>query len=152
MTDEIEVRDVPTGVAKEAAGPGGVGAWWKSGTAIVAGIAAGTVLVHAATGARYGFDRDELMLLEDARHLAWGYVAYPPVTPFFGRVSLELFGTSLRFFRLFAASSPGAPQTVLATSMKNALCRSVDAGKSWVAVTAGLPNAPILGRIAASSS
>ena len=103
MTDEIEVRDVPTGVAKEAAGPGGVGAWWKSGTAIVAGIAAGTVAVHVATGARYGFDRDELMLLEDARHLAWGFVAYPPMTAFFGRVALELFGVSLVGFRFFAA-------------------------------------------------
>ena len=63
MADEIEVREVPTGGVEEAAGRGGVGAWWKSGMAIVAGIAAGTVVVHVATGARYGFDRDELMLL-----------------------------------------------------------------------------------------
>ena len=39
---------------------------------------------------------------EDARHLAWGYPAYPPVTPFFGGISLELFGTSIRGFRFFA--------------------------------------------------
>jgi len=68
------------------------------------GIALGTVVVHLTTGARYGFDRDELMLLEDARHLAWGYVAYPPMTAFFGRVALELFGTSLIGFRFFAAA------------------------------------------------
>lgn len=54
-------------------------------------------------GNRYGFQRDELATLEDARHLAWGYPAYPPVTPFFGRLSLILFGTSLRGFRFFAA-------------------------------------------------
>ncbi|HUI42381.1 MAG TPA: glycosyltransferase family 39 protein, partial [Terriglobia bacterium] len=30
-------------------------------------------------------------------------VAYPPLTPFFGRLSLELFGTSLAGFRFFAA-------------------------------------------------
>jgi hypothetical protein len=66
-------------------------------------IAAGTVLLHVATGGQYGFHRDELATLDDARHLAWGYVAYPPITAFFGRVSLELFGPSLRGFRFFAA-------------------------------------------------
>lgn len=63
----------------------------------------GVLIILAATGNRYGFHRDELATLEDARHLAWGYVAYPPVTPFFGRLSLELFGTSLLGFRFFAA-------------------------------------------------
>src|ERR1041384_8023379 len=66
-------------------------------------LAAVTVLVHALSGARYGFHRDELATLDDARHLAWGYVAYPPVTSFFGWVSLQLFGTSLTGFRFFAA-------------------------------------------------
>ena len=65
-------------------------------------IALGTVIIHLLTGNRYGFQRDELATLDDARHLAWGYVAYPPVTPFFGRLSLELFGTSLVGFRFFA--------------------------------------------------
>ena len=39
---------------------------------------------------QYGFHRDELAVIDDARHLAWGYVAYPPITPFFGRLSLIL--------------------------------------------------------------
>jgi 4-amino-4-deoxy-L-arabinose transferase-like glycosyltransferase len=77
--------------------------WWKSGTAIVVWIAVGTVVVHLVTGWRYGFDRDELMALEDARHLAWGFVQYPPMTAFFGWVALQLFGTSLVGFRFFAA-------------------------------------------------
>src|ERR1043166_4542878 len=68
-------------------------------------LAAVTVLVHALVGGRYGFHRDELATLDDARHLAWGYVAYPPVTPFFGWLSLHLFGTSLPGFRFFAAVS-----------------------------------------------
>lgn len=76
---------------------------WSSGLAIAAYMAIATVLIHMITGNRYGFQRDELATLEDARHLAWGYVAYPPVTPFFGRISLELFGTSVRGFRFFAA-------------------------------------------------
>src|SRR5579859_6283414 len=66
-------------------------------------VATATIIVHVLTGNRYGFQRDELATLDDARHLAWGYVAYPPVTPFFGRLSLLLFGTSLTGFRFFAA-------------------------------------------------
>ena len=75
---------------------------WLSDTALLIYIALATVIVHQIFGNRYGFNRDELATLEDARHLAWGYPAYPPVTPFFGRLSLELFGTSIRGFRLFA--------------------------------------------------
>ncbi|MFL6514949.1 MAG: glycosyltransferase family 39 protein [Chthoniobacterales bacterium] len=67
-----------------------------------------TVAVHFMLGEGYGFHRDELATLDDARHLAWGYVAYPPLTPFFGRVSLELFGVSVIGFRLFAAISSAA--------------------------------------------
>jgi len=66
-------------------------------------IGAGTLLVHLLVAGRYGFNRDELAFLEDARHLAWGYAAYPPLTPFFGRLALALFGTSLVGFRFFSA-------------------------------------------------
>ena len=134
--DEIEVREVPTGGAEEAAGRGGVGAWWKSGTAIVTGIAAGTVAVHVATGARYGFDRDELMLLEDARHLAWGYVAYPPMTAFFGRVALELFGASLVGFRFFAAVVQAA-----ALVLTGLMAKEMGGGR-WAQVVAALAGVP----------
>ena len=65
-------------------------------------LAAVKLVFHVATDHRYGFHRDELALLDDARRLAWGYVAYPPLTPFFGRLSLLLFGTSLAGFRFFA--------------------------------------------------
>ena len=68
-------------------------------------LALALVVVHTLTNGQYGFHRDELMELDDARHLAWGYVSYPPLTPFVGRVELELFGTSLVGFRLFAALS-----------------------------------------------
>ena len=51
------------------------------------------------------FTATSLATLDDARHLAWGYVAYPPVTPFFGWISLKLFAASLTGFRLFAAAS-----------------------------------------------
>jgi len=75
----------------------------RSDTALLLLIAAGFLILHVAVAGRYGFQRDELATLEDARHLAAGYVAYPPMTPFFGRISLDLFGPSLRGFRFFAA-------------------------------------------------
>jgi hypothetical protein len=77
--------------------------FWSGDVAILVYLAMATVLVHALTGGRYGFHRDELATLEDSRHLAWGYPAYPPLTPLFGRLSLLLFGTSLAGFRFFAA-------------------------------------------------
>jgi Dolichyl-phosphate-mannose-protein mannosyltransferase len=75
----------------------------RNNLAILVLIGASTLLVHLLTAGRYGFNRDELSVLEDARHLAWGYVAYPPLTPFFGRLALALFGTSLVGFRFFSA-------------------------------------------------
>ena len=65
--------------------------------AILIGLAAATVLVHVVTGHQYGFQRDELATLEDARHLAFGFVAYPPITPLFGRLST--FGFCFSAFR-----------------------------------------------------
>src|ERR1035441_5124141 len=53
------------------------------------------VLLHTLTNGQHGFHRDELATLDDARYLAWGYVAYPPVTPFIARMALDLFGASL---------------------------------------------------------
>jgi hypothetical protein len=135
MTDEIEVRDVSRGRA-EAAGRRGVGTWWTSGTATVAGIAAVTVVVHVATGARYGFDRDELMLLEDARHLAWGYVPYPPMTALFGRLALELFGVSLVGFRFFAAAVQAA-----ALVLTGLMAKEMGGGR-WAQVVAALAGVP----------
>ncbi|MGB7434526.1 MAG: glycosyltransferase family 39 protein [Candidatus Acidiferrum sp.] len=110
--------------------------WWSSGTAMVVYIAAGTIFLHLATGWRYGFDRDELMALEDARHLAWGYVQYPPMTPFFGRLALSLFGTSLLGFRFFA----GVVQAV-ALVLTGLMAKELGGGK-WaqaVATLAGVP-------------
>jgi len=64
-------------------------------------------LVHLAVNGRYGFHRDELLTYDNARHLAWGYVVYPPLTPFLARVELLLFGASLRGFRFIAAAAQG---------------------------------------------
>jgi hypothetical protein len=110
--------------------------WWQTGTASVVAIALATVAAHLATGAKYGFDRDELMALDDARHLAWGYVQYPPMTAFFARIAVHLFGTSLVGFRLFAALAMAA--AVLLTGL---IAKEMGGGK-WAQATAALAAVP----------
>src|ERR1035438_5769261 len=71
-------------------------------------IAAAITLIHLLTNGRYGFHRDELQFLSDARHLDWGFVSYPPVTPFLERVSLDSFGLSMVGLRLFSVLAQAA--------------------------------------------
>jgi hypothetical protein len=54
------------------------------------------------TNGRYGLHRDELQTLSDAVHLDWGFVAYPPFTPFVERIGMSMFGLSLAGLRLFS--------------------------------------------------
>lgn len=65
-------------------------------------IAAAFALFHVLTDGRYGFHRDELQFLSDARHLDWGFVAYPPFTPFIEHIAIAIFGLSLVGLRLFS--------------------------------------------------
>jgi Dolichyl-phosphate-mannose-protein mannosyltransferase len=74
---------------------------WTNTLALVA-IALVVAVIHLLTNNRYGFHRDELQFLSDARHLDWGFVAYPPFTPFVERIGLEIFGVSLVGLRLFS--------------------------------------------------
>lgn len=109
---------------------------WSSDVAILVYLAMATVIVHVLAGGRYGFHRDELATLDDARHLAWGYVAYPPLTPFLGRLSLGLFGTSLAGFRLFAALAQAAAVTLTGLMASELGGRR---GAQLVAATAAVP-------------
>jgi len=95
-------------------------------------LALARVLLHTLTNGQYGFHRDELATLDDARYLAWGYVAYPPLTPAVARVALELFGPSLPGLRLFAALAQGATM-VLAGLMAREL-----GGGRWAQIVASL--------------
>ena len=83
-------------------------------------LAGARVLLHLLVNGQYGFHRDELDTLDNARRLAWGYVAYPPVTPFLTRLGFELFGPSLVGLRLFPALAQGVVM-VLAGLMAGAL-------------------------------
>jgi Dolichyl-phosphate-mannose-protein mannosyltransferase len=71
-------------------------------------IAVGIGVVHMLTNGRYGFHRDEFQFLSDARHLDWGFVAYPPFTAFVEHIGLALFGVSLVWLRLFSVLAQAA--------------------------------------------
>lgn len=55
--------------------------FFHSDLGVLVFIAALRFTIHVATNGQYGFHRDELQTLDDARHLDWGFVAYPPITP-----------------------------------------------------------------------
>jgi 4-amino-4-deoxy-L-arabinose transferase-like glycosyltransferase len=95
-------------------------------------LAVGRLLLHTFTNHQYGFHRDELAVLDDAHYLAWGYVAYPPVTPFIVRVSLALFGESLVGLRFFSALA----QSVVMV-LAGLMARDLGGGR-WAQVLAAL--------------
>lgn len=79
--------------------------FFRSDFGVLVFVAALRFALHVATNGQYGFHRDELQTLDDARHLDWGFVAYPPITPLMGRLELILFGTSLVGFRVLSAAA-----------------------------------------------
>jgi hypothetical protein len=80
----------------------------RSDAALLTAFATLILVAHFFIGSGYGFHRDELQFLDDARHLHWGFVAYPPLTAFCGRIAVALFGTSPQVFRLPAALADAA--------------------------------------------
>lgn len=95
----------------------------QAATLVLFSLGAATMIAHAFTGTGFGFDGDELQTLDDARHLAWGYVVYPPMTPFFARLSLDLFGTSIAGFRFFASLAQA-----VAIILTGLMAREMDGG------------------------
>jgi 4-amino-4-deoxy-L-arabinose transferase-like glycosyltransferase len=108
--------------------------------AAVAWIALAVAAIHLLTNGRYGFHRDELQFLSDARHLDWGFVAYPPLTPFVERIGLEVFGLSLVGLRLFSVIAQA-----LAIVVTGLMARELGGGRlaqvtaALVVATSGLP-------------
>lgn len=76
-------------------------------------------LLHMLTNNQYGWNRDELAVLDDARHLAWGYVVYPPMTPFLARIGLELFGASMVGVRMISALIQGAVMVLVGLMVRD---------------------------------
>lgn len=105
--------------------------WQDSGFMILLGVALLVVAIHTLTNGQYGFHRDELATLDDARRLAWGYVAYPPLTPLIARLGLELFGAAPAGVRLFAAIAQA-----LALILGGLMAREMGGGR-WAQILAG---------------
>jgi 4-amino-4-deoxy-L-arabinose transferase-like glycosyltransferase len=84
---------------------------WRRVGAVAAALTA--VLLVAAPG--YGYHRDELYFRLLGRHLSWGYVDQPPLTPAIARVATAVFGDNIVALRVPAAL--GAAATVLLTAL-----------------------------------
>jgi hypothetical protein len=80
----------------------------RSTTLLLIAVAACIAILHIATNGRYGFHRDEFQFLSDARHMDWGFVAYPPLTAFLERIGMSLFGLSMVGLRLFSVLAQAA--------------------------------------------
>jgi 4-amino-4-deoxy-L-arabinose transferase-like glycosyltransferase len=71
-------------------------------------VAAALVALLLLVAGRYGYHRDELYFLVASRHLAWGYVDQPPLTPALAGLARLLFGDWLPGLRLLPALAVGA--------------------------------------------
>ncbi len=108
-------------------------------------LALARVLLQVFTNGQYGFHQDELVTMDiAARGLAWGYVAWPPFTPFLARLALALFGPSPIGLRFFAVLAEGIVMLLVGLMIRDL------GGRRWaqilgaVAVTT-TPNAIIQG-------
>ena len=69
----------------------------------VGAVALGLFALLMSVSGRYGYHRDELYFLVAGRHLAWGYVDQPPLTPLLTRGMSVLVGDSLVGSRILPA-------------------------------------------------
>jgi 4-amino-4-deoxy-L-arabinose transferase-like glycosyltransferase len=107
---------------------------------IVGGLALAVLALHLATNGLYGLHRDELYYLDSARHLAWGFVDYPPLTPAIARLSEFVFGTSVWGLRLWP-SLTGAVMIVLVAE----IARELGGGRTArILATIGAAVSPVL--------
>ena len=100
---------------------------------MLSAFAALVLVVHFLMGNGYGFHRDELQFLDDARHLQWGFVTFPPMTSFFGRMAIAMFGISPQVLRL-----PAALVNAVSLVLAGLVARELGGGRGAQLVTLGL--------------
>ena len=72
------------------------------------------LVLNALVSARYGWHIDELYYADSGRHLDWGYVDFPSVTPVLAAAARTLLGDSLPALRLVASLAGAATLVVIA--------------------------------------
>lgn len=72
-------------------------------TIILLGISFLNLLIHLLTNSQYGFHRDELYFIDCSKHLAFGYIDMPPLTPLFAKLTITVLGETLQGLRFFPA-------------------------------------------------
>ena len=88
-------------------------------------------MLLAVTANGYGYHRDELYFRLLSRHLAWGYVDQPPMTPALVRASTAAFGDTL-----FALRMPAIICLVVTIFIVAAIAREFGGGPSAQLVAA----------------
>ncbi len=94
----------------------------RAGIALIAVAAFG---LEMAVSARYGYVRDELYFLAAGKHLAFGYVDQPALTPLIARAESAFFGHTVVALRLVPAL--GLAALVMITA---AIARLLGAGRT----------------------
>jgi hypothetical protein len=91
----------------------------------IAVIAVAAFAAEMTVSARYGYVRDELYFLSAGRHLAFGYIDQPPMTPLLARLAAVAGGNTLVALRVVPALALAA--LVVATA---AMSRMLGAGRT----------------------
>ena len=77
--------------------------WIHSDLALLLGIAAVKLLIHLLTSGQYGYFRDEFYYIAASKHLAFGYVDFPPFIALITALVRATLGESLLALHLMPA-------------------------------------------------
>ena len=87
--------------------------------------------IHLGTMTNYALHRDEYLYFDEGKHLGWGFMEVPPLTPFIGKLA-GLMGGSVFAIRLFPMLI-GVATIILAGMLVRDL-----GGKKWAITFTGL--------------